>query len=179
MPAHLTSWSKGYPDLVIKCDGGVPLADPTGPFYEVLSGLLDEFIPLVPDMFVHLGGDEAYTYKCWETSPKVQSFMQDKGMQNMTELRSYFEMTVQQVVASKGLRTVFWEEVFTANSALLNTTVVNVWLGMTVVEQAVRQGLNTVCSYGWYLDQQQPAGGAHYFWVRARRAPPRRHRGVR
>lgn len=90
MPAHASVWGKAYPDLVINCTGGETLLDPTGPVYPVLKGLITEFAELFPDHFLHLGGDEVWTLKCWNESSTVQAFMKQQGFSDVKQVRSYF-----------------------------------------------------------------------------------------
>jgi len=89
-------WGKGYPDLMITCDNGQPLADPTpaGQMYATVEGLLKEFVPLFRTDFIHFGGDEVESLNCWAASPKVQAFAQSMGYgNNMDAVRNYFETT--------------------------------------------------------------------------------------
>lgn len=166
MPAHAAIWGAGYPDLVISCAAGQTLLDPTGPVYPVLRGLLKEFAPLFTTSdFIHLGGDEVHSFACWEQSPKVQAFMKAHGMTNVTQVRDYFQTQVQNIVIEAGHSTMFWEEVFDGGYHLNKSTVVNVWLSAAETAKVVQSGHRAVHSYGWYLDQQTPPGGTHYFWV--------------
>jgi hypothetical protein len=54
-PAHASIWGKGYPDLVISCDDGQTLVNPTGPMYTVFEGLLSELSTTFTHGFVHIG----------------------------------------------------------------------------------------------------------------------------
>lgn len=166
-PAHATAWGAGYPNLVINCPNGQSLLNPTdnGGVYDVIQGLMQEFVPLFQTDFIHFGGDEVENYICWEQSTEVQQWMQTKGFTTMFQVRNYFEMKLQQMAVNMGLSTMFWEEVYDGNFTLLPSTIVDVWLSDQELLQAVQAGHRVVESYGLYLDQQLPPGGTHYLWV--------------
>ena len=71
------------------------------------------------------------------------------------------------MVSKHNARSIAWEEVFDGGFTLQNDTVVNVWLSSDELANIVRSGYDVIYSYGWYLDQQTPAGGTHYFWCDA------------
>lgn len=163
MPAHAAVWGAAYPDLVVSCSGGQTLLDPTGSVYPVLADLIAEFSTLFGSAYVHLGGDEVDTLQCWNESASVQAFMASHGIANVTELRNYFQQQVQDVVVKAQKSTIFWEEVFDKGFDLQESTVVNVWLSSAETVSVVKAGYRAIHSYGWYLDQQTPPGGTHYF----------------
>jgi hexosaminidase len=60
MPAHTSSWFKGYPMLLGNASCGF---DPTQSFtYEFVENLLSELIKVFPERYIHLGGDELGEY---------------------------------------------------------------------------------------------------------------------
>lgn len=161
------AWGTGYPDLIISCPNGQSLADPTptGQVYATVAGLLEEFMPLFRNSFVHFGGDEVENLNCWASSPKVQAFMKQMGYTDVDQVRNYFETTLQQIAANYSLTPLFWEEVYDSGYTLAPSTIIDVWLSDQELLNIIRSGNRVVESYGLYLDQQLPPGDTHYFWV--------------
>lgn len=133
------------------------------PTLPALAALLQEFSTVFPDKWVHLGGDEVYSYACWNSSAKVQAYMAAHGLVTMRDLRAHFQQRVRDVVAAAGKQTIFWEEVFN-EGAMPTQATLNVWLSLDKVAQVLSNGIPVVNSAGWYLDQQTPPGGTHYLW---------------
>lgn len=170
MPAHANVWGLAYPRLVIKCPGHQTLLDPTDTdadfnVYSVVDKLLTEFDPLFNTTggFFHIGGDEVHDMTCWETSRRVQAWMQTKGLVSVRQVRQYFENRMQKVVQAHQKDAILWEEVFDDGYAIDKSSVVNAWLS-SVVPNVTAHGYRVVYNYGWYLDQQVPPGGTHYLW---------------
>lgn len=168
MPAHATVWGIAYPNLTITCPPGVTgevLLDPTGPVYPVFTALLQEYIPLFnTTTHIHIGGDEVWSLACWQASEAVQEFMKEKGLTSVDQVRSYFEDEVQNIVEATGRTPIVWQEVAEGNYSVHKTTPVNVW-DSAYTHTAASQGYPVIDNYGWYLDQQDPPGSTHYFWV--------------
>lgn len=59
------------------------MLDPTGKLYDVLLDLWSEFDSSFSDQYVHLGGDEVFSYKCWEEADHVQKFMRENGLEDV------------------------------------------------------------------------------------------------
>lgn len=173
LPAHAQAWGTGYPNLIIDCPGDQPLADPTpqGAVYSTVTGLLKEFLPLFYTAdFVHFGGDEVESLDCWANSPKVQAFMKTQGYQNVSQVRTYFQAQLVSIAQSFSVSPVFWEEVYDGNYLPLpanrgSNTTIDVWLSDDELLSVLKNGYRAIESFGLYLDQQDPAGGSHYFWV--------------
>lgn len=154
------AWGTGYPDLIISCPNGQSLADPTptGQVYATVAGLLEEFMPLFRNSFIHFGGDEVENLNCWASSPKVQAFMKEMGYTAVDQVRNYFETTLQQIAANYSLTPLFWEEVYDGGYTLAPSTIIDVWLSDQELLNIIRSGNRVVESYGLYLDQQLPPG---------------------
>ena len=171
MPAHAAIWGAGYPQLEITCPGGQSLLNPVDDGSEwstftVIDNLLAEFSSIFHTAdVVHFGGDEVSSLQCWNESTAVRAFMATKGIPTVDALRNYFEDKVQTIAAARGLRTMFWEEVFDKNYTVHPSSIVDVWLSFDEVDAVVAAGHNVVVSYGLYLDQQTPVGPSHYFWA--------------
>ena len=171
MPAHAAIWGRGYPQVEITCADGPSLLNPIDDgsafsTYTIIDNLLAEFSPIFYTAdTIHFGGDEVESLKCWNESAAVQAFMAAKAIPTVDALRNYFEKRVQAIASARGLRSMFWEEVFDKDYDVQPTSIVDVWLSFTEVDAVVAAGNNVVISYGLYLDQQVPVGPTHYFWA--------------
>eukprot|EP01006_Ploeotia_vitrea_P015709 TRINITY_DN45879_c0_g1_i1.p1 TRINITY_DN45879_c0_g1~~TRINITY_DN45879_c0_g1_i1.p1 ORF type:complete len:573 (-),score=283.53 TRINITY_DN45879_c0_g1_i1:49-1737(-) len=164
MPAHAAVWGKAYPQTVCQCADGQTLLDPTGPAYPIIQGLVEEFKDAFSSPFIHFGGDEVHSFKCWDESENVTAFKKAHGFTTDAEVRNYFQTQVQKIAANVSKSPVFWEEVFDQGFTLQPDAIVNVWLSTDEVIKAIKAKHRVVSSYGWYLDQQNPPGGSHYLW---------------
>ena len=164
MPGHSTAWMVGYPELasapgpyVIETQWGIfdPTMDPTREeTYKFLDGFIGEMAALFPDEYFHVGGDEN-NGKQWQANPKIQKFMQEHGYHTTAELQTYFNQRVLKIVQKHGKKMVGWDEVLTPN--LSKDTVVQSWRGYKSLDEAARQGYNTIWSTTYYLDHMGPA----------------------
>eukprot|EP00041_Stephanoeca_diplocostata_P032317 m.1032949 g.1032949 ORF g.1032949 m.1032949 type:complete len:1186 (+) comp24129_c0_seq8:123-3680(+) len=174
-PGHAYSMGLAYPNLTVNCSGAavdtdigpiniVPL-NPASEFtFDVLKTLLAEFRALFPDAFLHLGGDE-FQLACWNHSDSVRAFAAHKNM-TLGELHGWFEARVMHMVEPSHRRPIVWEETFaTLPHSILNSTVVEVWNDLSIMQKAMDQGFDTVLALGWYLDRQVPVDNqTSWFW---------------
>lgn len=159
-PGHAAIWGTAYPNTTIDCrEGNGPglqtLLNPTGIVYDMLDKLLAEWNAF-DDSFVHLGGDEVETLRCWNESAEVRKFMAAHSIPHVDGMRDYYQMRMQEVAARHGKRAIFWEDVFDAGYQLRNDSIVNIWLSTDHLGPAVKAGHQVVFSWGWYLDEQHP-----------------------
>jgi hexosaminidase len=164
MPGHSTAWMVGYPELAsapgpyaIELKWGIfdPTMDPTREeTYKFLDGFIGEMAALFPDEYFHIGGDEN-NGKQWNANPKIQEFMQAHGYHTTAELQTYFNQRVLKIVQKHGKKMVGWDEVLTPD--LAKDTVVQSWRGYQSLDQAAREGYNTIWSTTYYLDHMGPA----------------------
>jgi hexosaminidase len=168
MPGHSTSWFVGYPELasasgpyVIQRRSGLfePVMDPSRPeVYTFLDGLIGEIATLFPDAYIHIGGDEVDPAQ-WNRNASVQAFMKAEGIGTPEGLQEYFNQRVGQLLARHGRKMIGWDEVLGAG--LPPGTTVQSWRGLSSLAQTVRSGHSGILSFGYYLDQLQPAA-EHY-----------------
>eukprot|EP01138_Halocafeteria_seosinensis_P008853 gb/GECG01009049.1/.p1 GENE.gb/GECG01009049.1/~~gb/GECG01009049.1/.p1 ORF type:complete len:482 (+),score=46.27 gb/GECG01009049.1/:1-1446(+) len=152
MPAHASSWGLAYPQLTIQCPGHQTLLDPTDTdsfnVYAVFDDLMEEFDPLFNTSgFFHIGGDEVKDTYCWQTSSKVQSWMNEKGFNTIHEVRNYFENQIQAIVQKHKKRAILWEEVYDDGFHFDSSSIVNAWLS-SVVKNVTSNGLSLIYNYG-------------------------------
>lgn len=168
MPGHATSWFVGYPELAsapgpytIQRHIGLfePVMDPSRPeVYAFLDDLIGEIAELFPDRDFHIGGDEVDPAQ-WKRSASVQAFMKSEGIATTQGLQEHFNRRVAQLLALHGKRMIGWDEILGAN--LPPDSMVQSWRGLSSLAQTVRSGHFGILSFGYYLDQLQPAA-EHY-----------------
>ncbi len=168
MPGHTTSWFVGHPELAsapgpyaIERSWGIfdPAMDPTKEgLYTFLDAFIGEMAALFPDEYFHIGGDEV-TGKQWDRNPRIQAFMRKHGMRGNHDLQAYFNRRVLAIVRKHGKKMVGWDEILYPE--LPKNTVVQSWRGQKSLADAARQGYVGILSFGYYLDQIQPAS-FHY-----------------
>ena len=168
MPGHASSWFVGYPELAsgsgpykIQREAGLfqPVMDPTRPdVFAFLDTFIAEIASLFPDLYIHIGGDEVDSTE-WNRSPSIQAFMKAEGIGTTQALQEYFNRRVQQILARHGRKMIGWDEILGAG--LPADTTVQSWRGRSALAQSVRSGHPAILSFGYYLDQLQPAA-EHY-----------------
>jgi len=168
MPGHASSWFVGYPELAsgpppykIQREAGLfqPVMDPTRPeVFAFLDTFIAEIVGLFPDPYIHIGGDEVDSTQ-WNHSPSIQAFMKMESIGTTQGLQEYFNRRVQQILARHGRKMIGWDEILGAG--LPPDTTVQSWRGRSALAQTVRSGHPAILSFGYYLDQLQPAA-EHY-----------------
>jgi hexosaminidase len=168
MPAHTTSWFVGYPELasapgpyLIERSLGLfePIMNPARPeLYGFLDALFGEVATLFPDEYVHIGGDEI-DFAQWKRNADIQQFVRDRGLADERYLHRYFNQRLEQILRKHGRKMIAWDDAL--NAGLETNVVVQSWHGTGPLAEAARSGHSAIFSFGYYLDQLQPAR-AHY-----------------
>ncbi len=150
VPGHTTSWFVGMPELAA-APGPYQIARNWGVFpavmntasdgtYAFLDAFFGEMAALFPDPYFHIGGDEV-------EDPQARS------------LQGQFNLWVQALLRQHGKIVAGWEEVLAPG--LTADAVIQAWRGTNALADAARDGHPAILSYGYYLDNLQPAG-YHY-----------------
>ncbi|MGA2382779.1 MAG: family 20 glycosylhydrolase [Gemmatimonadales bacterium] len=170
MPGHVTSWFVGYPEYA-SAPGPYALLrafgvhdavfDPTREeVYRFIDGFIGEMAALFPDAYWHVGGDEN-NGRQWSANPRVQAFMQRRGLKDNAALQAYFNQRLLQILAKHGKRMVGWDEIL--HPDLPKSIVIQSWRGVASLADAARQGYSSILSSGYYLDGMATA--ADYYRV--------------
>ena len=170
MPGHVTSWFVGYPEYA-SAPGPYALLrafgvhdavfDPTREeVYRFIDGFIGEMAALFPDAYWHVGGDEN-NGRQWSANPRVQAFMQRRGLKDNAALQAYFNQRLLQILAKHGKRMVGWDEIL--HPDLPQSIVIQSWRGVASLADAARQGYSSILSSGYYLDGMATA--ADYYRV--------------
>lgn len=160
LPPHATAWLVGYPELgsakidyKIERRAGIfdPVLDPTKEeVYVFLDQFFAEILPLFPDEYVHIGGDENEEGKHWKENPDIQAFMKKNNIPDNHALQAYFNQRMLKIFEKYGKKMLGWEEILHPN--LPKTAVIHSWFGKKSLFEAARQGYQTILSNGYYID---------------------------
>lgn len=162
-PGHTQSWGLGQRDLLTECYdtktntstgsyGPInPILDSTWTF---LKDLYTEIFQVFKDEYIHLGGDEV-SFKCWQSNPKIQAWMQAHNFTDYSKLEQYYETKLLNMVAGMGKQYVVWQEIFDNKLQVLPDTVINVWKGGNWAQEmnnVTKANLKVILSACWYLN---------------------------
>ncbi|MDP1857244.1 MAG: family 20 glycosylhydrolase [Gemmatimonadaceae bacterium] len=164
MPGHSTAWFVGYPQysaqrapIVIRREwgGADAIFDPTREAtYTFIARFIAEFVPLFPDAYWHIGGDEVEG-KHWDSNPRIVAWRKRHGLRDNDALQAHFNKRLSKILAAHGRRMVGWDEVL--HPDLPPNTVVQSWRGTQYLADAATRGFSGLLSAPWYLDHIKPA----------------------
>ncbi|MGA2858907.1 MAG: beta-N-acetylhexosaminidase [Candidatus Sulfotelmatobacter sp.] len=164
VPGHTTSWFVGYPELAsapgpyhIQHRFGVHdgAMDPTREeVYKFLDKFLGEMATLFPDAYIHIGGDES-NGKQWKSNPKIQSFMESKGLKDRNALQAYFNQRLLKILQKHHKKMIGWDEML--HRDLPKDVIVQSWRDVKYLHATAKQGYNAILSAPYYLDDMAPA----------------------
>ncbi|HEY8024113.1 MAG TPA: family 20 glycosylhydrolase [Burkholderiaceae bacterium] len=160
LPAHATSWLAAYPELGSRHGSyqterlfGIfdPVMDPTREeTYRFLEKFFAEILPLFPDEYVHIGGDENVKGLDWKENPDIQQFMKAHQIADNNALQTYFNKRMLKIFSGLHRKMIGWDEIL--NADLPRTSVVQVWRGKADLLRAASLGYQTILSDGYYID---------------------------
>ncbi|WOD43819.1 beta-N-acetylhexosaminidase [Hwangdonia lutea] len=155
MPGHSEAALQCYPEF--SCDGegtsGVYCAGNDGAF-EFLQDIISEVVPLFPNEYLHIGGDEVGK-QSWLNCKKCQKRMLDENLENAEELQSYFVKRMEKFIYSKNKKLMGWDEIL--EGGLPERATVMSWRGFEGGIEAANMGHDVVMSPGspLYFDHNQ------------------------
>lgn len=174
VPGHTTALIAAYPRLASNDSAyAVPTRwgvlnialDPTRETtYQLLDSLFSEMIPLFPDPYFHIGGDEN-DGRQWRRNPRIASFMKTRkmvkanGQVDSHALQTYFNRRILPMLTSRGKMMVGWDEILGAD--LPAEAVIQSWRGRKGLYDAVKSGHQALLSNGYYVDLNYSAA-SHY-----------------
>lgn len=164
MPGHSTAWFVGYPQYATKAPpiairrewgGADAIFDPTREAtYTFIAQFIDEMVPLFPDAYWHIGGDEVEA-KHWDGNPRIVAWRKRRGFKDNAALQAHFNQRLSAILARHGKRMIGWDEIL--HPALPSRTVVQSWRGVQYLANSAKQGYAALLSAPWYLDHIKPA----------------------
>ena len=122
--------------------------------YSFLYRVLDEVIDLFPSRQIHIGGDEA-DKEGWKTCPKCVALMNEKGLNDVDQLQTYFLAQINDYVRAKGRSVIGWDDI-SAGGTPEEATIMS-WRGEEGGIEAARSGHDAImCPVGiLYFDYYQ------------------------
>ena len=164
IPGHSTAWFVGYPQfsaqsppIAIRREwgGADAIFDPTREAtYVFLARFIAEMVPLFPDAYWHVGGDEVEG-KHWNSVPRIVAWRKRHGFKDNEALQAHFNRRLSVILARHNKRMVGWDEIL--HPDLPKKTVVQSWRGTQYLANSAKQGFNALLSAPWYLDHIKPA----------------------
>ncbi len=116
-PGHAHAAVEAYPDL--DCEGKTRPMDEAifcsaKPFtWEFMAKVLAEAAEIFPSPYVHLGADEPFAVKRWETCPFCQARMKERGVTTTAALYHTFVTDLDALVQRQGKRMIVWNDAIT------------------------------------------------------------------
>ncbi|XP_077539269.1 beta-hexosaminidase subunit beta-like isoform X2 [Haemaphysalis longicornis] len=173
-PGHTQALGKAFPDVLTPCYGyGVrgraranahaafEILDPTQKVtYNVVQGLVSEFVHVFKDPYVHLGMDEVY-YDCWKSNPEVLKFISQHGLRSISHLEQLYVQSTLNNLGRTGAKFMIWQDPMDNGVRPPEGTVVQVWKSRRVGQELewpvyaykhTGNGYEVVVSGCWYLD---------------------------
>jgi len=175
MPGHCQAALAAYPEL--SCSGGpFKVATEWGVMNDVfcagseetfnfLTNVLSEVIDLFPGEYIHIGGDEVPKIR-WRNCLRCQTRIKTEGLQDESELQSYFIKRIETFLNSRGRRLIGWDEIL--EGGLPPRATVMSWRGMSGGLAAARAGHDVImcptshCYFDYYqgqVDEPRAIGG--------------------
>ena len=128
--------------------------------------IIDEICDIFPGRYIHIGGDECPS-SAWESNSECQALYKEKGFTSYRQLQSLFTNQISGYIASKGKRTILWNESITAGGsdmALVKeyNPVIMCWSPcQSGAQKAVNNGLDAIITEyhsstgGYYINRRQ------------------------
>lgn len=164
IPAHVTSAIAAYPFLschkkpIAVPSGGVwPITDiycaGDEAVYSFLEDVISEVNQLFPDLYVHIGGDEA-TRTEWEKCPACQKRMKQKHIENTAHLQGYMVSRIGKMLSDNNKKLIGWDEIL--ESDIPAQAIIMSWRGEGEALKAVQKGHQVIMTPNTcYFDQYQ------------------------
>lgn len=153
MPGHMQAAIAAYPEL--GCTTRAPgvmtewgicknILNPEDSTVRFCKDVLTEVMALFPSEFIHIGGDEAEKEQ-WEASERIQQLREERGLENMEAMQSWFIRQIDDFLGANGRRLVGWDEI--AEGGLAKNAVVMWWrgasaqnVGLKIARKAAQDG---------------------------------------
>lgn len=149
MPGHMMAAIKIFPYL--SCTGkagqgalfSVPLCPCDESTFTFAENVYKEICALFPSKYVHIGGDEV-DKTTWAKSPDCKTLMQEKGLQDVEQLQSYFIKRMETFFRSQGKTLIGWDEIL--EGGMDSSAVIMYWRNWVpdAPEKAARNGNSVI-----------------------------------
>ncbi|KXN74560.1 glycoside hydrolase family 20 protein [Conidiobolus coronatus NRRL 28638] len=163
-PAHAYTLGKAFPEIATSLDmdewdvyAAEPPSgqiDPTNPkSHKIVADLIDEFVQLFPDQYIHLSGDEVNN-NAWNNSATIREYIAKHNV-TFDKLLGDFNLGMQAQAKKHNKSVMVWEEILlNHNVTLPSDALVQVWLGASDTKKVIQRGHDVIASsyQYWYLD---------------------------
>lgn len=109
-PGHNAAWCKGMPEVCPSTTCPTPLDPSTNATFRAIEAILQDLFAVLPDKFVHLGGDEV-DYGCWNETAHVQQWLRSNGY-SLEAAYGYFAARTQAIAHRLGRVAIVWDEIW-------------------------------------------------------------------
>ena len=166
MPGHVRALLAAYPELGNRPERPQPVWTGWGVSEDVLGvgdasldlcrEVLDQVQQVFPSRYVHIGGEECPTVQ-WEASPAAREKARRLGLGGPAELRGWFLKEMRDFLATRGRRSICWDESGHAAGSLPPDITVVPWRDAAHGAEAVRRGHRVIMAphRSTYLDYRQ------------------------
>jgi hexosaminidase len=163
MPGHMQAAIAAYPELgctadpvAVKKMWGISqtILNPEESTVQFCKDVLAEVLDLFPSKFIHIGGDEAKKDQ-WEASERIQQLREERGLQDMHEMQSWFIRQMDDFLGANGRRLIGWDEI--AEGGLAQNAAVMWWRGKAgragteIAKKAAQDGHDIVVASNSHL----------------------------
>ncbi len=146
LPGHSVAAISSYPNLSCTADS-IDVANRWGVFkdiycagkestFEFIENVMLEVIDLFPFQYIHIGGDEAPTYR-WENCSLCQQRIREEKLNSELELQSYFIKRVESFLLDHDRQIIGWDEIL--EGGLSPQATVQAWRGFEGAIEAAHQ----------------------------------------
>jgi hexosaminidase len=134
--------------------------------YRMLEDIVGEMVELFPSSFFHIGGDEVVTTQ-WTHCARCSAFMKEHGIQNPTEMQSYFVQRMQQILNKFDKTLVGWNEIMYGGELDRNKTVIHAWQSVQKIKEAAEKQYKIIAQPAQYcyLDMKHTLGERGMMWA--------------
>jgi len=167
IPGHCSAILAAYPQFA--CDD-YPYTVAVGPYWppkaimcagndDVLTfykNVLSEVCELFPYPYIHIGGDEAVNTN-WQTCPKCQQRIADKGLADEDALQQWVMNQIDQFLVKKGKKSIIWDDIVSED--MTNKSTIMCWQGVKQAVIAAKHGNDVImcptthCYFNYYQDK--------------------------
>ena len=151
-PGHAHAAVTAYPDL--DCEGKPRAMDEAifcagKPFtWEFMDKVIAEAVAIFPSKYIHVGADEPFAVKRWNTCPFCQSRMKAKGVTTTTALYHTFVSDLDELVKRHGRKMMVWNDAITPGTEPMpsNDILIDAWVNENKVQALTEAGYTIVNS---------------------------------
>lgn len=151
-PGHAHAAVDAYPDL--DCEGKRRAMDEAifcagKPFtWEFMDRVIAEAAGVFPSRYLHLGADEPFAVKRWDTCPHCRERMQARGVADVAQLYHTFVADLNTLVQRHGRRMIVWNDAITPGVAPMppKDILIDAWTNDKKVKALAAEGYTLVNS---------------------------------